>query len=263
MGEPKRIAFGGRKGGIGKTAVTVAVADDLAHRHGLTVLVVDMDPQACATTWLGVSNPDRTMSDVLYNSHVDGALNAAIVETSWTNVWVAPAEEELASREADQAPSKELRLRRVLRTADLSWVDVVLMDCPPSLGPLFVMGLNAAEDLIVVTDSERGGVNGVAKALTTAHIIAEDANPALTVAGIVMNKYDQTTGEHPARWAELAQLYPDYPRWRLPKRAAVANAYGASAPPRLMAGAAPFVLYIRDVVDHLMSTGQHVGQSVT
>lgn len=253
MGSPTRIAFGGRKGGIGKTALTVAVADDLACRHGRNVLVIDMDPQACATTWLGVSSPERTMSDVLYNSSVDGALNSAIVETAWPNVWLAPAEEELASREADQAPSKELRLRRVLRTADLSWVDVVVMDCPPSLGPLFVMCLNAADDLVVVTDSERGGVNGVGKALATAAIIAEDANPELSVAGIVMNKFDATTGEHPARWAELEALYPDLPRWKLPKRAAVANAYGASAPPRLMSGGAPFVLYVRDLVDHLMS----------
>lgn len=253
MGTPRRIAFGGRKGGIGKTALTVAVADDLSNRCGLNVLVIDMDPQACATTWLGINDPNITMNDVLYSSNTDGALNSAIMTTEWERVWLAPAEEQLASREADNVPSKDLRLRRVLRTADLSWVDAILMDCPPSLGSLFVMSLNAAEDFVVVTDSERGGVDGVARALDAAAVIAEDANTSLQVAGIVMNKFDQSTSEHPARWAELESLYRDYPRWKLPKRIAVANAYGASSPPRLMKGGAPFTLYVRDVVDHLLS----------
>jgi cellulose biosynthesis protein BcsQ len=193
------------------------------------------------------------MNDVLYASNVDGALNAAIVETGWENVWLAPAEEELASRDADNVPSKELRLRRVLRTADLSWVDAVLFDCPPSLGSLFVQALNAADDFVVVTDSERGGFDGVARALDAAAVVAEDANTSLQVAALVMNRFDQSTTEHAARWAELGELYPSYARFKLPKRVAVANAYGASVPPRLAKGGAPFVIYVRDVVDHLLA----------
>jgi chromosome partitioning protein len=250
----RNVTFVGRKGGIGKTALTVSTADDLANRHLRTVLVIDMDPQACASTWLGVTDPKRTMSDVLYSANVDGALNAAVTETAWPNVWLAPAEEELASREADRVPSSELRLRRVLRTADLSWVDEVVIDAPPSLGPLMLMCLNAARRAVIVTDSERGGVNGVGKMIAAANVVSEDSNPELQIAGIAMNKFDATTSEHPARWKELAQLYPDYERWKLPKRAAVANAYGASAPPRQMPGGAPFMLFTRDMVDHLVST---------
>jgi chromosome partitioning protein len=248
--QQRRVTFAGRKGGIGKTAITLAVADDLAVRKGLRVLVIDMDPQACASTWLGITDPEITMSDVLYNAATAGALNAAITETTWPNVWVAPAEEELASREADRVPSGELRLRRVLRTANLDEIDVVLMDCPPSLGPLFLMCLNATQDVVIVTDSERGGVNGVAKAIDAASVIKEDSNPTLSIAGIIMNKYDRTTGEHPARWAELRELYPDHQRWCLPKRAAVANSYGASVPPRLMQGSAPFLAETRKFVNH-------------
>lgn len=248
-----RRTFVGRKGGIGKTALTVSTADDLANRHGKNVLVIDMDPQACATTWLGVQSPKLTMSDVLYSAHVDGALNAAVIETEWPNVWLAPAEEELASREADRTASADLRLRRVLRTADLSWADEVIIDAPPSLGPLLLMCLNAADQAVVVTDAERGGMNGVGKLLATATIVAEDSNPSLSISGIAMNKFDQSTGEHPARWAELGELYPDLPRWKLPKRAAVANGYGASLPPRVMPGGAPFVLFLRDIVDHLVN----------
>ncbi|HZD15447.1 MAG TPA: ParA family protein [Pseudonocardiaceae bacterium] len=253
-----RLTFVGRKGGVGKTACTVAAADDLATRFTMNVLVIDMDPQANTTAWLGVSDPKRTMNDVLYNSSIDGALDAAITETEWPNVWLAPAEEELASREADRVPASDARLRRALRTADLSWVDAIVIDSPPSLSPLMLNCLTAVDTAVVVTDSERGGLDGVARVLSTAAVIAEDSNPKLRLAGIAMNKYDASTGEHAARWAELDKLYPDWPRWRLPKRAAVATAYGASAPPRAYRTASSFVLAMRDVVDHVLAT--HEGE---
>lgn len=258
MPGPPRYTFVGRKGGVGKTACTVATADDLAHRHGMNVLVLDMDPQANATTWLGVSEPKRTMNDVLYNAKIDGALNAAVVETDFDNVWLVPAEEDLASREADRVASSELRLRRVLRTADLEWVDAVVIDSPPSLGPLMLSCLNAADLGVLVTDSERGGVDGLARVLSAAMTVTEDSNPALRVAGVIMNQFDGRITEHAERWGELERLYRDWPRWKLPTKAAVANAYGASAPPRLMPGGGPFVMFLRDVVEHLLTEQENV-----
>lgn len=256
MGSPLRIAVGGRKGGIGKTALTVSMADDMATRHGKSVLVMDVDPQACSTAWLGIANPEEltTMNDAVYAANTDGALNAAVVESPWDgDIYVVPSEEQLASRDVDNVASKHLRIRRLLRTADLSWIDVVLMDCPPSLGGLFEMCLNAADKFVVVTDSERGGLDGVARALDAAAVIAEDANPSLETVGIVMNQYDQRIKEHQARWGELQLLYQDYRHWKLPVRAAVATAYGASIPPRLIKSGAPFVWHLRDVVDHLLA----------
>lgn len=262
MGAPLRIVIGGRKGGIGKTAVTVNAADELAHR-GMKVLVVDMDPQACATAHVGVNITDETMtmSDVLYSAHVDGAMDDAIVETPWAGVWLAPAEEELASREADRVASSELRLRRVLRTADVAGFDVILIDSPPSLGPLFLMGLNAADRLVVVTDSERGGLDGVGRAIDAARIVAEDSNPNLSLAGVVMNMFHAGTTEHAARWVELEQLYPDLPRWRLPQRAAVATAYGASVPTRAIggSGAPVYTVALADFVTGLLNGRQPDG----
>ena len=102
-----RLTFVGRKGGVGKTACTVAAADDLATRFTMNVLVIDMDPQANTTAWLGVSDPKRTMNDVLYNSSIDGALDAAITETEWPKVSLAPAAEEWASRDADRRPASD------------------------------------------------------------------------------------------------------------------------------------------------------------
>lgn len=260
MPKPLRILIGGRKGGIGKSAVTVNAAETMATSHGLEVLVADMDPQACATAHLGVTDPELTMSDVLYHAHVDGALDDAILDTAWPGVHLVAAEEELASREADRVASSELRLRRVLRTANLAGYDVILIDSPPSLGPLFLMGLNAADMVVVVTDSERGGLDGVGRAIDAARIVAEDSNPGLQVAGVVMNMYDARVSEHAARWAELAQLYPDLPHWRLPQRAAVASAYGASAPARRFAGASAFTLGIGDLVADWLTEDQQSDQ---
>lgn len=245
-----RIAYVGRKGGVGKTSATLSVADDLVHRHLQTVLVIDMDPQSNATAWLGIKNPERTMSDALYSAHIDGALNNVIVASRWDNVWCAPAEETLASREADRDhASTELRLRRLLRTADLTGIDTVLIDAPPSLGPLLSNALNAVDTAFIVTDSERGGLDGVGRMLDAIHVVAEDSNQALTTGGLVMNHFSLTISEHKERWVELQQLYPDYTHYRLPRRAAVGTAFGASAPVRAFSGGAAYVYAVRDLVD--------------
>lgn len=256
MGSPLRIANGGLKGGIGKTTMTIAMADDMATRHGLTVLVLDVDPQACTTGWLGIDMTEDqiTMNDVIYNATTDGVLNDAIVECPWEgSIWAVPSELELASRANDSVASPQLRIKRLLRTADLSWVDVVLMDCPPSLGGLFEMCLNATDKFVLVTDSERGGMNGLGRAVHAANVIAEDANPALEISGIVMNQFDQRRNEHKARWEELGEAYPDISRWKLPEKAQVATSYGASIPPRAVKGSGPFIWPVRDVVDHLLA----------
>jgi chromosome partitioning protein len=250
---PTRIAFAGRKGGVGKTTLTAAAADEFS-RRGQRVLAIDMDPQANLSAWLAPPEPpDRTVNDVLYASDIDDALGAAIVPSSWPNVWLVAAEEELASREADRVPASDLRLRRALRTAsDLDRFDVVLIDSPPSLGPLMINTLCAAQTLVVVTDSERGGMDGVARVLLAAHVIAEDSNPMLAVGGIVMNQYDARIAEHAARWDELQATYPGQVLGRLPRRAAVGTAYGASTPPRHVGGSMPFVLAVSDVLDRVL-----------
>lgn len=252
--QPIRIAFAGRKGGVGKTTLTAAVADELS-RRGMKVLAIDMDPQANLSAWLApAESVERTVNDVLYAAEIDGALSAAIVPSSWPDVWLVAAEEELASREADRVPASDLRLRRALRTAAgvLDRFDVVLIDSPPSLGPLMINTLCAAETLVVVTDSERGGMDGVARVLAAAHVIAEDSNPALALGGIVMNQYDARIAEHAARWEELQGTYPGQVLGRVPRRAAVGTAYGASAPPRNVGGAMPFVLAVSDVLDRVL-----------
>lgn len=249
----RRLAFVGRKGGVGKTSLTVAFADDLAYRFAHRVFVIDMDPQGNATAWLGIKDSQRTMSDALYSAHIDGALNYAMVQSRWSGVQCAPAEEALASREADRdQAASELRLRRLLRTADLDAIDTVLIDAPPSLGPLLSNALNATEKVFIVTDSERGGLDGVGRMLDAVHVVAEDSNQGLATAGLVMNNYSMRVTEHNERWAELGQLYPDYRKYRLPRRAAVGTAFGASAPVRSYSGGKSYVYAVQEMVDDWM-----------
>ena len=255
------LAVAGRKGGVGKTSVTVTLADDLAHRYGYRVCVIDLDPQANATQWLDVTvAPGETLtsSDALYSASTPGALDDAVTETGWEQVWCVPAETALASREADRAAAADMRLRRCIETSSLArWADVVLLDTPPGLGPLLHNGLNAADTVLGVTDSERGGVNGVAELLDTVTALSY-TNTRLTVGGLVMTKWDSRSREHDARWDEIASNYPDHRRWRIPGRVAVANAFGASIPPRDAPRAGAFVLALREITDAILDDAKTV-----
>jgi chromosome partitioning protein len=234
MTRPPVITFANQKGGVGKTTLTVSVTAELS-RRGLRALVIDLDPQANATAWLvpEIAEPTpaaRTSSDVLYSATEPGALASAIIATSWPGVDLVPAELELAGREADRVASPDLRLRKVLRGADLSVYDLVVIDTNPSLGPLLMNALNASDFAVVVTDAERFGVNGVAQVMRTLDVVMEDSNRGLQLAGIVVNKFDSRTAEHVGRWNELVEAYGGSVWARIPHRAAAASAASASVP---------------------------------
>lgn len=234
MTRPAVITFANQKGGVGKTTLTVSVAAELS-RRGKRVLVIDLDPQCNATAWLvpGLAEPtpaERTSSDVLYSAQQEGALEAAIVTTTWPGVDLVPAELELAGREADRVASPDLRLRKALRGVDLSRYDLVVIDTNPSLGPLLMNALNASDFALVVTDAERFGANGVAQVMRTLNVVMEDSNQGLQLAGIVVNKFDVRTAEHIGRWNELVETYGGAVWARVPHRAAAASAASSSVP---------------------------------
>ena len=225
------IAVANQKGGVGKTATTVNLADALA-RNGHRILVIDADPQANATSILDVELDDesRTLHDVLTAVATGqagaGALAAAIhpAGPAWDGIDVIPSQRELASREADTAPGREFHLRTAMDGA-IEEYNVVLIDCPPSLGALTLSALTAATSVLIVTEPRASSVDGVAELTTTISTVQRYYNPGLTTAGILINRWRSDRLDRAVWRDELRALYSatmiDHP---LPEREVVAVA---------------------------------------
>jgi chromosome partitioning protein len=188
---PRVIAIANQKGGVGKTTTAVNLGAALAE-GGFRVLVVDLDPQGNASTGLGI-NPRDVESSVYDVIMAEAPVLDSVEPTTLKNLFVLPAKIDLAGADIELVAtfSRELKLRRALDPVREEY-DVILIDCPPSLGLLTVNGLAAADDVIVPVQSEYYALEGLGQLLKNVAMI-RSVNPTLDVRGIVLTMHDSRT----------------------------------------------------------------------
>ena len=189
---PRVVAVANQKGGVGKSTTAVNLAASLAEL-GLKVLVIDLDPQGNASTGLGIDPGRRTIGT--YQVISQGApAESSVMETSVPGVWAIPSTIDLAGAEIELVGqiSRENRLARAIEPL-VGTYDIVLLDCPPSLGLLTVNALSAAHELIVPIQCEYYALEGLGQLLRNVRLIQQNLNPNLRLTGIVLTMYDART----------------------------------------------------------------------
>jgi len=185
----KKIAICNQKGGVGKTATAVNLSAGLSLAEK-KVLLVDFDPQANATSGIGVDYKNLQISiyDCLYEPSL---VKPAIIKTKWPFLSVFPSDPDLVGAEIElvEKERREEKLKEVLNQIDTEY-DFGIIDCPPSLGLLTVNALVACNSVIIPIQCEYYALEGLEKLLKTLKAIKDTLNKNLIIEGILLTMFD-------------------------------------------------------------------------
>ncbi len=189
----KIYAIANQKGGVGKTTSVINLAAMLSG-HGLKTLIIDIDPQANATSSLGINKLEvETSTYDMLLEQVD--LEHILMRSEPYDVDVLPSNPALAGAEVElvTAIGREYRLQNALQKLDSSY-DYVLIDCPPSLGLLTINALAAADDgILIPVQCEYLALEGLTQLLQTVDLVRRFLNTQLDIRGLIMTMYDSRT----------------------------------------------------------------------
>lgn len=198
------IAVLNQKGGVGKTTTTINLAAFLAHANR-RVLVVDLDPQGNTTSGLGVDKQtlDSTLYDVLFSR---AQTTDVIREVTTHGLFLLPANAQLAAAEVELVgvTNREQQLKNILNGLDY---DIILIDCPPSLGLLSVNALTAAGEVLIPVQTEYYALEGLSQLLSVIGQVRQALNPSLNILGVILTMYDSRTSLSEQVKLELAKHF--------------------------------------------------------
>lgn len=202
----KKIAFVNQKGGVGKTTTTLNLGAGLA-LEGKKVLLIDTDPQGNLSISAGVNlkDDDLTIYDVLKGSvaPVDAIVHLENYDIIPADIMLSGAEIELSG-----VPGREMILKEALEKISKKY-DYILIDCPPSLSTITLMGLVACDSVIIPVQSQYLALNGVAQLLETIELVRKRMSPQLRIAGVLATMYDSRMNLHKEVLETIKEAFPD------------------------------------------------------
>ena len=186
------FAVANQKGGVGKTTTTVNLSACFAER-GLKTLVIDLDPQANATTSIGID--PRGLDASIYDVLLQGiGLDEIVEPTMIKDLHIAPSSLDLAGAEVElvAAFGRERKLREAISEA-VGEYDIIMVDCPPSLGLLTINGLTAADEVMVPIQAEYFALEGLTQLVRNIGMVQRSLNSGLELTKVVLTMYDART----------------------------------------------------------------------
>ncbi len=200
------ISVANQKGGVGKTTTAVNLAASLSFK-GEKVLLIDMDPQANTTSFVGIQDPVKTTYDILEGLQ---DIKDVVLKTEIPGLYLSPADVNLAGAEIEivEFEEREFLLSKSVKNIRNEY-DYVIIDCPPSLGLLTINALVASDTVIIPIQAEYFALEGLGKLLGTIHRIQQSINEKLEIEGVLITMYDKRLNLSQQVLAEIKRFFPD------------------------------------------------------